>query len=230
MGSTRLPGKVLKEVCGQTLLEHQMARMRRARTLAEVVVATSTAPADDAIADLTERRAFALYRGSESDVLSRYAEAAAAFDADPVVRMTMDCPLIDPDVVDLVVQHYLWGSFDLVANNFEPTFPHGLDLEVISRAALETAHAEAAQPYEREHVSPFLRHHPERFRLGNVRSPRDLHAHRWTVDYPEDFAFVRAVYEALYPQDPAFGTEAVLRFLDAHPEVRAFNAARSMAS
>jgi spore coat polysaccharide biosynthesis protein SpsF len=225
-GSTRLPGKVLAQVCGKTLLEHQMERMLRARSLAEVVVATSTMPADDAVERVARGRGWAVWRGPEQDVLARYAGAAAAFAADPVVRMTMDCPLIDPTVIDRVVGTHLGGTWDLVANNLEPTFPHGLDLEVISLSALEIAHREAATPFEREHVSPFIRDHPERFCLGNVRSPRDLHHLRWTVDYPEDLDFVRVVYEALYRDGGFFTTEDVLALLDRRPEIAAINAAR----
>jgi spore coat polysaccharide biosynthesis protein SpsF len=227
-GSTRLPGKVLAQVRGKTLLEHQMERMLRARSLAEVVVATSIAPADDAIVRVADSRGWAVCRGPEQDVLARYAIVAATFGADPIVRMTMDCPLIDPTVIDCVVETYLAGAYDLVANNLEPTFPHGLDLEVMSLSALETAHREAATPFEREHVSPFIRDHPERFRLRNVRSPRDLHHLRWTVDYPEDLDFVRAVYEALYRDGGFFTTEDVVALLDRRPEIAAINAARVM--
>jgi spore coat polysaccharide biosynthesis protein SpsF len=225
-GSTRLPGKVLAKVCGRTLLEHQMERMRRARLLDEVVVATSTRPADDAIEHVATARGFAAWRGPEQDVLARYAGAAAAYGADPVVRMTMDCPLIDPDVIDRVVDAYLGGAFDLVANNLEPTFPHGLDLEVFSAAALDTADREAGTPFEREHVTPFIRERPRRFRLGNVRSPRDLHHLRWTVDYPEDLDLIRVVYEELYREGGLFTTADVLALLDRRPDIAAINAAR----
>jgi len=226
MGSTRLPGKVLKQVCGRTLLEHQMERMRRARSLAEVVVATSTSPGDDTVEDVLRSRGLAVWRGPEQDVLARYAGAATAFGADPVVRMTMDCPLIDPKVIDQVVGTYLAGGFDLVANNLEPTFPHGLDLEVFSLSALETADREAATPFEREHVTPFIRDRPERFRLGNVRSPRDLHHLRWTVDYPEDLELVRIVYEELYRDGESFTTEEILALLERRPEITSINASR----
>jgi spore coat polysaccharide biosynthesis protein SpsF len=227
-GSTRLPGKVLKTVCGRTLLEHQMERMLRARSLTGVVVATSTAPADDAIERAACSRGWAVWRGPEQDVLARYAGAAAAFGADPIVRMTMDCPLIDPAVIDRVVETYLAGAYDLVANNLEPTFPHGLDLEVLSRSALETADREAVTPFEREHVSPFIRDHPDRFRLGNVRSPRDLHHLRWTVDYPEDLEFVRVVYESLYREGGFFTTDDILDLLARRPEIGQINAARAV--
>jgi spore coat polysaccharide biosynthesis protein SpsF len=136
----------------------------------------------------------------------------------------MDCPLIDPSVIDSVVETYLHGSYDLVANNLEATFPHGLDLEVFSRAALEIAHREARDPFEREHVSPFIRDHPARFRLGNVRSPQDLHSLRWTVDYPEDFEFVLAVYEMLYRDGEFFTSDDVIALLERQPGLRQINA------
>lgn len=227
MGSTRLPGKVLKPVCGKTVLEHQMERMLRARSLEEIVVATSSSQGDDPIEAIARTRGWPAYRGPEADVLARYAGAAAKFDADPVVRMTMDCPLIDPNVVDQVVETYLFGAFDLVANNLEPSFPHGLDLEVFSRAVLDAAARESTDPFDREHVTPFIRARAERFRLGNVQCPRDLHHHRWTLDYPEDLEFVRAVYEGLYREGRFFTTDDVLAFLEARPDVVTLNAARA---
>ena len=226
-GSTRLPGKVLKEVCGRTLLEHQMERMLRARSLDRLVVATTTSPADDAIADLVRARGWACHRGSETDVLSRYAQAARAERAGVVVRMTMDCPLIDPDVVDAVVGRMRRGAFDFVTNNLEPSFPHGLDVEAFSRLTLDAADREAVEPFEREHVSPFVRDRPGRFRLDNVRSPAALHHHRWTVDYPEDLELVRAVYEALYRPGGFFTTADVLALLAQRPDLPKLNAARA---
>jgi spore coat polysaccharide biosynthesis protein SpsF len=175
---------------------------------------------------MTER-GIAVFRGPEQDVLGRYASVARATQADPVVRMTMDCPLIDPAVIDQVLQAYLKGDHDFVTNNLETTFPHGLDLEVFSRAALEAADREATEPFEREHVSPFVRDRPDRFRLGNVRSPRDLHHHRWTVDYPEDLAFVRAVYDELFREGEVFTSQDVLDLLARRPDIFALNAARA---
>ncbi len=197
-GSSRLPGKVLKVVCGRTLLEHQMERMLRARSLAGVAIATSISSSDDAIEGVARSHGWTICRGAEHDVLARYAAATMALGADPIVRMTMDCPLIDPTVIDRVVETYLDGHYDFVANNLEPTFPHGLDLEVFSREALETADREAVRPFEREHVTPFIRDHPARFRLANVRSPRDLHQLRWTVDYPEDLVSLYVWCMSLY--------------------------------
>jgi spore coat polysaccharide biosynthesis protein SpsF len=198
--------------------------MFRASLLKVIVVATSVSPADDAIEHLVRSRGWAVYRGPEEDVLTRYTEAAALFEADPVVRMTMDCPLIDPCVIDRVVETYLHGAYDFVANNLEVTFPHGLDLEVFSRAALEIANREARDPFEREHVSPFIRDQPARFRLGNVRSPHDLHHLRWTVDYPEDFEFVLAVYEMLYRGGEFFTSDDVIALLERKPDLRQINA------
>lgn len=227
MGSTRLPGKVLAMLAGRPLAEQQMRRMKKAVSLADVVVATTTSPADDALAAAMTERGFAVFRGSEYDVLGRYASVAADTRADPVVRMTMDCPLIDPAVIDQVVEAYRAGEHDFVTNNLETTFPHGLDLEVFSRAALEAADREAAAPFEREHVSPFVRDRPNRFRLGNVRCARDLHHHRWTVDYPEDLAFVRAVYDELYGAGEIFTTGDILALLERRPDIFALNAARA---
>jgi spore coat polysaccharide biosynthesis protein SpsF len=227
MGSQRLPGKVLKTVCGKTLLEHQMERMLRATSLKRIVVATSVSKPDDTIQSLVQSRGWECFRGSERDVLSRYVEAARIFEVDPIVRMTMDCPLIDPQVIDRVVERYLGGGYDFVTNNLIPTFPHGLDLEVFSREALEIAQEESADPFSREHVSPFIRDRPDRFRLGNVESPRDLHHLRWTVDYPEDWEFASAVYQALYREGEFFDTEAILRLLEREPKLLELNASRA---
>jgi spore coat polysaccharide biosynthesis protein SpsF len=226
MGSTRLPGKVLEEVAGRPLAEQQMRRMMRAVSLADVVVATTTSSADDPLVAAMTARGYSVFRGSEQDVLARYASVAATTGADPVVRMTMDCPLIDPAVIDQVLGAYRAGDYDFVTNNLEPTFPHGLDLEVFSRAALDAADREATALFEREHVSPFVRDRPERFRLGNVRSSRDLHHHRWTVDYPEDLALVRAIYDELFQDGETFTTDDVLTLLGRRPDILALNATR----
>jgi len=204
-GSTRLPGKALLDIEGQTMLARVVGRCRRARSLDEVVVATTVEPADDAIVAECERLGARVFRGSERDVLSRYAGAAAAFDADPVVRITSDCPLIDPEVIDDVVGAL--DEADFAANTIARTYPHGLDVEVASRATLERLDREANDAYDREHVFPYVYRHPETFALVSVTCGEDWSHLRWTVDEQADIDLVRGVYARL--GDPASWRDVV---------------------
>lgn len=225
MGSTRLPGKVLAEVAGQPLLWHVVHRARAAKRLDQVVVATSTSPADDAIAAFCAREGIPCFRGSEDDVLDRFHQAARREGAAIVVRITADCPLIDPEVIDRVVGAYLEGGCDLASNALRYTYPDGLDTEVFSAAALERAWREARRPAEREHVTPYIRNSGH-FRLRGVENERDLsrEAHRWTVDHPQDLAFVRAVYDALAPDGRrVFGYREVLDLVAKRPTLLDLN-------
>jgi spore coat polysaccharide biosynthesis protein SpsF (cytidylyltransferase family) len=214
-GSTRLPGKVLAPIAGRTMLLRVVDRTARARTIDRVVVATSTDRADDRVAALCADEGVPCFRGSETDVLGRYAGAARRFGSDAIVRITADCPLLDPEVVDRVVGEFQQGGRDYVANINPPTFPDGLDVEAMSAKALFEADAEARLASEREHVTLFIRNRPERFRIGNVVHGTDLSALRWTVDAPGDLEFVRAVYERL--GEGPFGLDAVLDLLRREP-------------
>lgn len=218
MTSTRLPGKVLLPLAGQPMLTRLIERLRRVKRADAVVVATTINATDDPIAALCEQLGVPCHRGSELDVLSRYADAARLNDADVVVRITSDCPLIDPALVDRLIAAYLEGGCDYVSNMLPPTWPYGMAVEVFSATALREAHAEAAQASEREHVTPFIYWHPERYRLRNVESPTDLSAQRWTVDTAEDYELVRRLFETLHPTQPHFGLADVLTTMDAHPD------------
>nr|MCU0926265.1 glycosyltransferase family protein [Hydrogenophaga sp.] len=202
MTSTRLPGKVLLPLAGEPMLTRLVERLRRVQRADGIVIATTTNTTDDAIAKLSEQLGVPCHRGSEHDVLSRYADAARLHGADVVVRITSDCPLIDPALIDQVIAVYQESDCDCVSNMLPPTWPYGMAVEVFSAAALAEAHAEAGQPAEREHVTPFLYAHPERYRLRNVTSPVDLSHHRWTVDTPEDYELVRRLFEALVDTHP----------------------------
>ena len=214
MSSTRLPGKVMAPILGEPMIAKQLERVRRARTLTKAVVATSTDCSDEPLASYLTSKGQAPFRGSLRDVLDRYAGAVAC-ESDPthVVRLTADCPLIDPEVIDEAVRLALASGADYTSNVEQRTFPVGLDVEVIRTEALLAAAAEAADPYEREHVTPFLRRRPERFTHAHVTQPVDRSSMRWTVDRPADFAFARGVYEALYPTNRAFTTQDVLDLL-----------------
>ena len=217
--SRRLPGKVLKPILGRPMLERQIERLRRARRMDKLVVATSTDASDDPIAALCRQLAVDCFRGSLDDVLDRFYQAARPHAPRAVVRLTGDCPLADPGVIDELIDRHVAGDFDYTSNTIERSYPDGLDAEVMELRCLEAAWREAALPSEREHVTPFIYHHPERFRLGRLVQSPDLSRLRWVVDEPEDFAFISAIYEALYPEKPAFGTADVLALLDRRPDI-----------
>lgn len=226
MTSTRLPGKVLKEVLGKTLLEYLIERLRRVKLADEIVIATTINHTDQPIVDLCRRLNVAVTRGSEHDVLARYYEAAKLHHADVIVRVTSDCPAIDPAVIDRVIAFYRDhpGQYDYVSNSLKQSFPYGMAVEVFPFNALEEAAREAKADPEREHVSPFLYTRPERYRIGQVVYPRNLSHHRWTVDTPEDFELIRLILEALYPVKPEFEMQDVLALLDQHPDWVQINA------
>ena len=219
MTSTRLPGKVMLPILGIPMLSLQLERMRRATSIDGIVIATTVNAADDPIVELCIQQGIAYFRGSEQDVLSRYAETAHAFGIDVVVRVTSDCPLIEPDLMDKVVNIFLHahGELDYVSNTLQPSFPYGLAVEVFSRQVLDHAHRLAVQHAEREHVTPYIYWRPQQFRLKSFTHNENLSQHRWTVDTPEDFELVSKIYGALYPQNPKFGMKQTLQLFDKHP-------------
>jgi len=224
MTSTRLPGKVLMPMAGRPMLSWQLERMRRARRLDRIVIATTTNATDDPIVAWCAALGCDVTRGSEADVLSRYAEAAQAFGAGTVVRLTSDCPLIDPQMIDEAVDRFGRSGCDYLSNMLRPSFPYGLAVEVMTAAALREAQAEACDPQEREHVTPFIYWRPGRFVLESMAVEPDLSHHRWTVDTPQDFELVSHILENLYPRLPGFGWRDVLTLLDEHPEWVKINA------
>jgi spore coat polysaccharide biosynthesis protein SpsF len=217
MSSTRLPGKVLLDLAGEPMLARVVERTRRAQTIDRVIVATTVEPEDEPIVALCRARGWAVSRGSRDDVLDRYYQAAVADRADPIVRITSDCPLIDPGAIDLVVRR-LTPGVDYASNiNPRRSYPRGLDVEAFPFAALSTAWQETRDPSSREHVTPFFYRHPERFRLALVESDRPESAdQRWSVDTPEDYELMRRITEHFGKND--FGWLDVLQLLDAHPD------------
>jgi spore coat polysaccharide biosynthesis protein SpsF len=225
MNSSRLPGKVLLAAAGKPLLEHLMDRLRHSTSLGFAAIATSTEPADDPIAALCGARGIPIFRGSELDVLDRYYQAARHFQLDVVVRITSDCPLIDPGLVDFMVEFFLahYLSYDLVTNRHPLTFPDGLDVDVMSMAGLSRAWRDAATPFQREHTIPYFWECG--LRVYNVAHPDNLFArYRWTLDYWEDYLHLKQIFEALYSPDRLFTTDEIVAFLESHPEVTALNA------
>ncbi len=222
MSSSRLPGKVMADICGKPMLYHVMKRVERSKAIDLAAVATSDHGEDDVIERFCREHAIACFRGSLDDVLDRYYQAALHFEAGAVVRLTADCPLLDPAVIDRVVGTFSEGRFDYASNILECTFPDGLDAEVISGEALGRAWQEARLKSEREHVTTYLRNHPEMFRLANVAYREDVSRLRWTVDEPRDLDFVRSVFGWFDGID--FGMEEILDLLKRHPELGEKNA------
>ena len=225
MGSSRLPGKILEEIAGVPMVMRVVERVQRAISLDGVVVATTTDPDDQAVFELLEHRDVDCLRGHPTDVLSRYLAAAKEFSADIIVRLTADCPLHDGDLIDKTVNAFLkkFPEVDYASNRLVRTYPIGLDVEVISREALEKAGREADQDYQREHVTPYLYEVKGRARLLSVVADDDYGHHRWTVDTPEDLEFVRQVY-AHFSDQPHFSWREVLDLLERKPELIAINA------
>jgi spore coat polysaccharide biosynthesis protein SpsF len=224
MGSSRLPGKVLRRVRGRPLLDYLLDRLERVETPHATIVATTTRTEDDPIVALCGERDTTVHRGSADDVLDRYRGAAARVDAGIVARVTGDCPLIDPAIVDRVLARALERQCDYVSNTLERTFPRGLDVEAFPRRVLDEAAAEATEPFEREHVTPFIYRHPERYRLCNVANDFLEGDERWTVDTADDFELVSRIIEALAPTEPAFGLADIRALLVRHPDWRLLNA------
>lgn len=225
MTSTRLPGKVMARVRGVTLLERLLRRLAWVPAPHRTIVATTVNETDDVIVAEAARVGVAAYRGSEDDVLSRFAEAAHEHGGEVIVRVTSDCPLMDPTVADEVIRAFFTAPrVDYASNTVGPrTFPRGLDVEVFSRAALEAADRGAHHPADREHVTPFIYRSPDRFSLRSVTHEDDYSAHRWTVDTEDDLRLVSAIIEALEPRNPAFGMRDVLDLLARNPEFMDIN-------
>jgi len=219
MNSARLPGKALKDICGEPLLQHHLTRLMRCRKVDQLVLATTQLKDDDCLENLAVRLGVPVFRGAEQDVLDRFARCAAVFDADVVVRVTGDCPLIDPDLCDLVIDKFLTSHppFDYVSLGIGP-FPRGLDTEVFSIAALISAFQEARHPGDREHVTPFIHRNVHRFRIGNYNDgPGGCAGMRWCVDEEDDLRLVRRLVETLKPTKPDFHWQDCIDVLSRHP-------------
>ena len=218
MSSSRLPGKVMRPILGEPMLGRQIERMRRATRLTRIVVATSTEASDDVVEDYAASIGVPVVRGALNDVLDRFRTALrAGGDPEHFIRITADCPLADPALIDRCIRRHLAGAYDYTHTGPGWSFPKGLDVEVVRTAVLDMAWREAEDPYEREHVTPFINRRPDRFHIGVEACDPPLRW-RWTVDTPEDFAFVEAVYEDLYPANPAFTTQDILAWQDRHPD------------
>lgn len=226
MGSTRLPGKVMMEIAGRPMLWHILNRVRQSRLIDGVIVATSTRKEDKVIGSLALTCGAEAFYGSDLDVLDRYYWCAEESGAETIVRITADDPFKDPAVIDLIVRAFSngRGGLDYVSNTIKPTFPEGLDVEVFSYSALESAWSFAKEAFDREHVTAFMWRNPNRYRLLNIENwLGDLSRMRWTVDTPEDMTFARAVYDRLFSEKEIFLMEDILSLLREHPEISRLN-------
>lgn len=225
MGSTRLAGKVLADIAGRPMLAHVIERAQRIAAVDEVVVATTTLEEDEAVQAAARRFGAETFAGSLDDVLDRYYMAAKRFRADAVMRVTADCPLLDPEVGDRVVSFYDHGQVDYCSNVLPATYPDGVNIEIIGFPALERTWQVASIPSDREHVTTYIRTNPGEFSVINVESSEDLSDMRWTVDSPADLEFIRKVFQHLGSGDGEIsGVGDVLKVLDAHPELSLLNA------
>ena len=218
MSSTRYPGKVLAPLAGQPMILRQLERIQRAETLDAIVVATSTDASDDELAEIVKANGFDVVRGDLNDVLARFIRVIDLYQPETVVRLTADCPLISPKVIDEVVARFNQGDCDYASNTMTPTYPDGLDVEVVKAGVLREVADMSTDGHEREHVTLGVYRRPEKYRIANVAGDVDLSHLRWTVDTPDDFAFVAAVYGELYPAKPDFDLADVLAYLERHPE------------
>ena len=228
-GSTRLPGKVLMPLAGAPCFVRQLERMAAATVPIEIVVATTEDAADDTVVEISRDAGFDVFRGHPTDLLDRHYKAAVERNADVVVKIPSDCPLIDPAVIDRVIGRFLEApdDFDFVGNLHPATYPDGNDVEVMTMAALDAAFREAEKPHEREHTTPFLWDQPQRFRGANVAWETGLDyamSHRFTIDYQADYEFISAVYDELWSAErPIFGLTEIISLLERRPEVYALN-------
>lgn len=221
MGSTRLPGKVMMRLQGKTVLEHVIIRVKQSKEIDTIVIATTTKSDDDIIAEEAARLNVKCFRGSEEDVLSRYYYAAKEINADVVVRITSDCPLIDPKVIDKALfkfkSLYVTNSVDYLSNTIERTYPRGLDMETVPFNKLEEAFNDADKPHQREHVTPYFYENPDKFNLINYSNNINYSDYRLTLDTPEDFELITKIYEELYNGQHDFYLDDIIELYKYNP-------------
>ena len=225
MASSRLPKKVLMEAAGKPLLEHMVERLKTVPSVNNIIIATTTNKDDNPVEDLANKLSIGCYRGSEANVLSRVLNATQKFGTDIIVQTTGDCPLIDPDIVEYVIQTYLSNQSDYTSNILERTFPIGMDVQVFSRSVLEDVARRTRNPEDLEHVSYYIYKNPDLYKLFNITAPSAQHDPelRLTLDTTEDFELIHSIFEALYPHNKAFRLDDILTFLNANSELREIN-------
>lgn len=222
MSSRRLPGKVLMNLAGKPVLQHVIERLNYCKTFKEIIVATSIDKSDDEIENFCQENKINIFRGSLNDVLDRFYQAGKLYGADAILRITADCPVIDPEVVDVVVKNFKKNNSDLCG--LSGSFPDGLDCSVFAFSAIEKAWSEAKLKSEREHVGPYIEKHPNIFRILPIEIFQDLGDHRWTLDEQRDYDFLIEVYDELYMENKIFYTRDILNLLSKKPHLSRINA------
>ncbi len=229
MGSTRFPGKVLKKIYNKTILEHVISRVQTAENINDIIIATTIKKEDDRIVDICQNNNIKFYRGSEEDVLSRYYHTAKENKSDIIVRITSDCPLIDKEVMENMIEFYIKNNYDFVTNAGPDasyrTFPRGLDVEIFSYDTLEKAHLKSRVPSEREHVTLYFYDHPDEYNIYVYKNKTDYSGYRWTLDTAEDWKLIKKIYNELYNKDQDFSWRKVLTLLEDHPGLSEINMA-----
>lgn len=223
-GSTRFPNKVFADICGKPLLEHIVNRLRFSETVNKIVIATTTNPLDDKLYNWAIEKGILVFRGNEENVLNRYNEASNHVNADVIVRITADDPFKDPVVIDKAVSKLIEEDLDFVCNNFPPSYPEGLDVEVFTKKALEKAEKESKDSFEKEHVTQYFYRNPLLFRIANIANEEDLSYLRWTIDTEDDLLMAQKVYASLYSEGGMFYMNDILNFIKLHPEISSINA------
>lgn len=223
LGSTRLPRKIFLPLSNIPILSHVYSRISNSKLINQIVIATTDLSGDDLIEKFCEENNINFYRGSSDDVLSRYYFAAKKFNADIILRITSDCPLIDPKIVDAIIIKLLNNNFDYASNVLKRTFPRGYDAEVFTFQTLENAFKLAKENYEREHVTPFIYNHPELFTLFNYENEIDYSNYRLTIDTKEDYELLQIIFDSLYSQNNIFNLQDVIEFLQKNPKLVQIN-------
>lgn len=224
MGSSRLPGKVLKVICGKTVIEHDIDRLRLVENIDDIIIATTTKKEDDTIVEMAKKLGVKFFRGSENNVLSRYYFAAKENKADIVVRVTSDCPLLDYKVCDKIIRFFKQNrNIDYVSNTLERTYPRGYDVEVFSFEALKMAYEKASETYEKEHVTPYIWQNTEMFKINQICNDEDYSNLRLTLDTKEDFELISKIYDELYINNGMFGFEDIINLYNKNPEIFEIN-------
>jgi spore coat polysaccharide biosynthesis protein SpsF len=228
MGSTRLPGKVMLPLAGKPLIIRMQERLSLSRYAGKIIIATTDDESDDQLFRLCKQNNLNIFRGHSLDLLDRHYRAAKKFNADVVIKIPSDCPLIDPEIIDKVIQYYISNrdKFDFVSNLHPPTYPDGNDVEIMSIKVLEDAWINAKKDFEREHTTPYIWENPDKFRIGNVVWETGLDysmTHRFTIDYNEDYEFIKRIYDELYEDNKRFRLKDILALLEKKPEIKKIN-------
>lgn len=223
--STRFPNKIFADICGKPLIWHVINRLKFAKTVDKIILATTINPLDDKLYAWAIENNILVYRGSENDVLNRFYETVREYDADVIIRVTADDPFKEPLIIDQAVRKLQEANADFVCNNYPPTYPEGLDVEVFTRSALEIAELQSKSAFEREHVTQYFYHHPSDFKMLNISYQKYLSYLRWTIDTEKDFLMVQKIYSLLFKgEDEIFHMEDILNLIDKYPEIAQMNA------